>query len=63
MDMKALVTQPYKQLQTLFADDPATRWAAYVAGAFAVLHQEHGVEFTDSYAILVDSDVPEGVTC
>ncbi|CAJ2674822.1 unnamed protein product [Trifolium pratense] len=50
----------YKQAREYFAQDPAQKWAAYVAGAILVLMTELGVKFEDSISMLVSSAVPEG---
>jgi galactokinase len=44
----------------LFAREPASAWAAYVAGALAALRVEHGVRVGTGLDILVCSSVPEG---
>ena len=51
---------PYGAARELFAKDPRSAWAAYVAGAFLVLTRERGVVFREGARILVASDVPEG---
>ncbi|XP_020226099.1 L-arabinokinase [Cajanus cajan] len=50
----------YEQARKYFAKDPSQKWAAYVAGAFLVLMIELGVQFEDSFSLLVSSAVPEG---
>jgi galactokinase len=52
--------RPYEDVRAWFARDPARHWAAYVAGVFHVLSREHGVQFRNGAAILIESDVPEG---
>ena len=53
--------RPYIDVQRQFKEDPATQWAAYVVGALLVLMHEKGMRFTESFAFLVSSDVPEGL--
>jgi L-arabinokinase len=50
----------YPAARAYFERDPATRWAAYAAGAFLVLMRERGVRFAQGARILIDSSVPEG---
>ena len=50
----------FDELRRLLAADPATHWAAYVAGVLAVLVRDEGVRFTGGADIVVESDVPEG---
>lgn len=50
----------YPAARAYFERDPATRWAAYAAGAFLVLMRETGVRFDRGARILIDSNVPEG---
>ena len=50
----------YDEVRAWFGSDPARHWAAYVAGVFHVLSREHGVQFRNGAAILIESDVPEG---
>jgi len=50
----------YASARAFFARDPASAWAAYVAGALAVLRVEHGVGLGPGLDILVCSRVPEG---
>ena len=49
----------YDAIRSWFAADPATHWAAYVAGAWAVLARERNVTVTGG-RVLVHSAVPEG---
>jgi len=58
--LPALVPLDYGDARTFFAADPASHWAAYVAGAFIVLAHEERVEFAEGARILVISTVPEG---
>jgi L-arabinokinase len=60
LDLIADAQRPYDDVRTWFAADPARHWAAYVAGIFHVLSREHGAQFRNGAAILIDSDVPEG---
>ena len=52
----------YAAAKARFRRDPATSWAAYVAGALLVLAHERGLSLAScgGVAILVSSDVPEG---
>ena len=52
----------YAAAKALFRRDPATSWAAYVAGALLVLARERGLSLAScgGLSILVSSDVPEG---
>ena len=50
----------YAQAGARFKQDPATHWAAYVAGVFLVLMRERGVQFPTGARLLVSSQVPEG---
>ncbi len=50
----------YARARDLFRRDPATSWAAYVAGAFVVLMREKGLTFDRGASMLIDSSVPEG---
>jgi len=60
LPLPQLLSLDYDAARAFFAADPATRWAAYVAGAFIVLARERGVEFVDGARILIASTVPEG---
>jgi galactokinase len=51
---------PYDEACRQFQRDPATHWAAYVAGVWLVLMRERGVSFTEGARVFVASDVPEG---
>jgi L-arabinokinase len=50
----------YAEARALFERDPATSWAAYVAGAFLALARERGVPLRQGARILVASEVPSG---
>lgn len=50
----------YEEARGLFSRDPASHWAAYVAGVFLVLARERGLPFPTGADILVSSTVPEG---
>ena len=50
----------YPAARAYFRREPATRWAAYAAGAFLVLTRERRVRFDRGARILIDSRVPEG---
>jgi galactokinase len=50
----------YDAARADFGREPATQWAAYVAGAFLVLMRERAVRFDRGARILIHSDVPEG---
>lgn len=43
----------YKKARKYFAQDPAQKWAAYIAGTILVLMKELGVRFEDSISLLV----------
>src|SRR3954466_9265336 len=60
MDLVADPRRPYEDVRAWFGADATRHWAAYVAGVFHVLSREHGVQFRNGAAILIDSDVPEG---
>lgn len=53
--------KPYSEVKSMLAADVARRWAAYAVGCMHVLMHEKNVRFTESIAILIDSEVPEGV--
>jgi galactokinase len=59
MALPELLLLDYDEARTLFAGDPANRWAAYVAGGFIVLAREHGRYFGGA-RVLVTSTLPEG---
>lgn len=50
----------YVSAQHYFQKNAATAWAAYVAGVFLVLMQEHNIRFKTGARILIYSDVPQG---
>ena len=50
----------YETARAYFQRGPATRWAAYVAGAFLVLMRERRIRFNEGARMLIDSQVPEG---
>jgi galactokinase len=50
----------YDEARAYFERDPASRWAAYVAGVFLVLMRERGVRFGGGARMLVSSRVPLG---
>lgn len=53
--------QSYREVKSLFEADPATGWAAYVAGAFSVLVKEGVVQaFPAGANIVLASDIPWG---
>jgi galactokinase len=60
MDLVADPRRPYEDVRAWFGADPTRHWAAYVAGIFHVLSREHGMQFRNGAAILIESDVPEG---
>jgi galactokinase len=60
MDLVADPRRAYEDVRMWFGADPTRHWAAYVAGIFHVLSREHGVQFRNGAAILIESDVPEG---
>lgn len=51
---------PYDALRGWCAERPDRRWAAYVAGVFAVLASEHRVRLPAGAGVFIESDVPEG---
>jgi galactokinase len=60
ISLEELLSLDYANAAAHFAADPATRWTAYVAGAFIVLAQQGLAEFRDGARILIASTVPEG---
>lgn len=48
----------YEEAREYFRREPASSWAAYVAGALVVLMRERGARFPDSISILVASGEP-----
>src|SRR5438128_3811933 len=50
----------YSTLRARFGDEPENHWAAYVAGAFAVLVREKNAAFSEGADLLIRSAVPEG---
>jgi galactokinase len=60
LDLIADAHRSYDEVRAWFGSDPGRHWAAYVAGVFHVLSREHGVQFRNGAAILIESDVPEG---
>ena len=51
----------YEAARALFAADPSTAWASYVAGCVLVLAREKGVRFgPGGLTVLLRSEVPEG---
>jgi L-arabinokinase len=57
--LEALVDS-YDAVRERLARDPASHWAAYVAGAVTVLHLELGIRFERGIRWLIASDVPAG---
>src|SRR5438045_2331515 len=55
-----LLGSDYSILRARFSDEPENRWAAYVAGAFAVLVREKNAAFSEGVDVLIRSAVPEG---
>src|SRR4051812_22517080 len=60
IDLDDLLGTDYRTLRRRFAHATENHWAAYVAGAFAVLTREVSAWFKQGADILVDSTVPEG---
>ncbi|KAL0052129.1 hypothetical protein WJX82_008344 [Trebouxia sp. C0006] len=64
MDLTELLRdgQPisYSEARTYFKSDPATSWAAYVAGPLVVLMHELGLRYPQGISLLLSSAVPEG---
>lgn len=56
----AELLESYDAVRVRLARDPATHWAAYVAGAVTVLHHELGVRFKGGIRMRLASDVPAG---
>src|SRR5262245_58551209 len=52
--------QDYGAVRARLASDPASHWAAYVAGTLTVLHCERGVAVSRGVDWVIDSDVPAG---
>lgn len=52
---------PYARARALLAAEPRDRWAAYVLGALLVLAREKGLQPPRGAAMLLRSDVPEGM--
>ena len=50
----------YEVARAYFRHNPASRWAAYVAGVFLVLMRERRVNFREGARILISSRVPSG---
>ena len=50
----------YREAQALFALNPRTSWAAYVAGALVVLARERKLNLTGGLRLLIVSSVPVG---
>src|SRR5947207_191925 len=55
-----LLGSDYSTLRARFSDEPENHWAAYVAGAFAVLVREKNAAFFEGADLLIRSAVPEG---
>src|SRR6185503_5205974 len=53
-------THSYAAARAYFQRDPASAWAAYVAGMFAALRVELGLAPRSGMSLLVASSVPEG---
>ena len=58
--LEDLERDDYATADARFRFDPSRQWAAYVAGAFLVLHHERGARFPMGARLLIDSEVPEG---
>ena len=59
--MDDLLRLTYDDAREMFAKDPNTKWAAYIAGTLLVLATEKRVKFDKrDVTIYVGSDVPEG---
>jgi galactokinase len=50
----------YETARRRFQSDPASHWAAYVAGVFLVLMRERNIHFQQGARLLIASNVPEG---
>lgn len=51
----------FADLHRLLTAQVASRWAAYVVGCLGVLMHERGLRLQQCLAILVSSDIPEGM--
>lgn len=60
INLEELLGWDYQSAREWFRADATSHWAAYVAGAFLVLHRELGITFDSGARILIRSDVPEG---
>jgi galactokinase len=58
--LRSGIPADYSIVRQVFANDPASHWAAYVVGAFVVLMREKSCEFAEGANILIRSAVPEG---
>jgi galactokinase len=60
IDLDELLRPDYETLRARFNEEPENHWAAYVAGAYAVLSRERDASFAEGANILIKSAVPEG---
>ena len=60
INLDELLQPDYEALRARFNEEPENNWAAYVAGAYAILSRERDVSFTEGATILIKSAVPEG---
>jgi len=60
INLDELLGSDYSTLRARFSDEPENHWAAYVAGAFAVLVREKNAAFSEGADLLIRSAVPEG---
>src|SRR5437870_5663613 len=60
INLDELLGSDYSTLRARFSDEPENHWAAYVAGAFAVLVREKNAAFSEGADMLIRSAVPEG---
>jgi galactokinase len=59
-ELDALLVGTYEEARERLGRDPASAWAAYVAGVLVVMARELGARFPRGLRVLVSSRVPEG---
>src|SRR5256885_15239969 len=55
INLDELLGSDYSTLRARFSDEPENHWAAYVAGAFAVLFREKNAAFSEGVDVLIRS--------
>src|SRR6266487_2695176 len=60
INLDELLGADYSTLRARFSDEPENHWAAYIAGAFAVLVRAKNAAFSEGADMLIRSAVPEG---